>query len=154
MSQVTFMCTCDFCNYILCFSFELQAARGAVFRYMGGAHRFHHLPFDKNKPSQTLCRTPPHVKLQTKQHHQLISLIPGKRVVMGTYLCSDHDDFENLHPEFPGKVSPGPVLLTRAHEVKLEVVSQVLLFDNILSCDRAETTQHSKVEKKLFSYHF
>lgn len=73
---------------------------------------------------------------------------------MGTYLCSDHDNFENLHPEFPGQVSPGPVLLTRAHEVKLEVVSQVLLFDNILSCDRAENNTTQQSEKSCLTVIF
>lgn len=73
-------------NCILLFSSEHQAARGAVFRYMGGVHWFRHLPFDKNKPSQMLCRTPPHVKLQTKHHHQLLSLIPEKTCCHGNIL--------------------------------------------------------------------
>lgn len=59
-------------------------------------------------------------------------------------MCGDHDDFQNLHPKLPGYVPPGPVLLTRAHEVILQVISQVLLFDAVLSHDRAETENPAK----------
>lgn len=58
-----------------------------------------------------------------------------------THLCSDHDDLQNLDPHFPGNVSSGPVLLTRTHEVILQVISQALLLDEILSNVRAATKE-------------
>lgn len=57
--------------------------------------------------------------------------------VLYTYLCSDHDDLQNLDSHFPGYVSTGPVLLTGAHEVVSQVVSQLLLLDKLLSHVRA-----------------
>lgn len=58
-----------------------------------------------------------------------------------TYLCCDHDDLQNLHPKFPGYVLPRPVLLTRIHEVKLQVISQLLVFEEVFAHGRAETWQ-------------
>lgn len=75
-----------------------------------------------------------------KYHHQCVCDLPRSSLVYlerkSSYLCSDRDNLQNLHPEFPGDVLPGPVLLTRVHEVKLEVVSQVLVFRGVLTCGR------------------
>ena len=56
-----------------------------------------------------------------------------------TYLCCDHDNLQDLDSQLPGNVSSGPVLLTRAHEVVPQVISQLLLVHHILSHDRTET---------------
>lgn len=58
-----------------------------------------------------------------------------------TYLCGDHDDFQDLDSHFPGNVSSGSVLLTGAHEIIPQVISEVVLFYNVLT-DRA-VRQHN-----------
>lgn len=71
-------------------------------------------------------------RLQTVQSCWFFS--PGQQETLSTYLCSDHDDFKDLHSQLPGQMSSGPVLLTRAHKVVLQVISQFLLVHNVLSC--------------------
>lgn len=60
----------------------------------------------------------------------VVDLLPCFR---RTYLRGEHDDLQNLHPELPGDVLPGLVLLTRVHEVKPQVIPQAFIFDSVLT---------------------
>lgn len=74
---------------------------------------------------------------------------------MRAYLCGDHDDFENLHTEFPWQSLSRPVLFTRAHKVVSQVVSQSILLGHVQGQCRPTTNppfQEKSLSRAGFSY--